>query len=235
MSEKSKILLADDSRFFLTIEAQFLRNAPVSILEARSGEQALELCRRERPQLVYLAFELPEISGAECCQRIKADPELQGTPVVLVCKEQALAEQEQARAAGCDAILTKPLDRTRFLEIGRSFLAGVREPRRPCLIPVKVAAGDRVFPSKGLDISSGGLFVESGEALDPGTVVGLEIQLCRPGEQGPWIRCRGKIGWLNTKDKPFKPNHPIGFGIKFVDVPKTAAAVLNGFIRSLAG
>ena len=234
MTEKSKILLVDDSRFFLTIESQFLRNAPVQLLEARSGEQALMLCRKERPHLVYLAHDLPDLDGAECCRRLKADPELKAIPIVLVCNEHASDHQESSREAGCDAILTKPLDRTRFLEIGRSFLAGVREPRRHCLILVRILFEDRVISAKGLDISTGGLFVESSETLPPGMVVHLELQLCRPGEQGPWIKCRGKIGWLNTKEKPFKPNHPVGLGIKFVDIPVSVAGVLHGFIRSLS-
>lgn len=233
MTERSKILLVDDSRFFLTIESQFLRNAPVELVEARSGEQALAFCRQERPHLVYLAYDLPDLDGAECCRRLKADPDLKTIPIVLVCNEQATEHQERSRAAGSDAIVTKPLDRTRFLEIGRSFLAGVREPRRHCLIRVRILLADRVIAAKGLDISTGGLFVESGETLPPGTVVQLELQLCRPGEQGPWIKCRGKIGWLNTKEKPFKPNHPVGLGIKFIDIPSPVASVLNGFIRSL--
>ena len=67
--------------------------------------------------------------------------------------------------AGCEGVLSKPLDRRRFLELGRSFLAGIRENRRLCLFRVRYRVGEKLFIGKGLDISGGGLFLESAEPL----------------------------------------------------------------------
>ena len=149
-----------------------------------------------------VAYDLPDLDGAECCRRLKADPDLKTIPIVLVCNEHVTEHQERSRAAGSDAILTKPLDRTRFLEIDRSFLAGVREPRRHCLIRVRILLEDRVSAAKGLDISTGGLFVESGETLTPGTVVQLELPLCRPGEQGPGSSAAARSAGSIPKKSP---------------------------------
>lgn len=233
MQDRSTILLVDESRFFLTIENQFLRRAPVNILEAGSTREALEVCRREKPHLIYLAFELSDQPGVECCRQIKADPALQDIPVILICNENAPEQVAHCQASGCDAILTKPLDRHRFLEIGRSFLAGVRETRRTCLITVQAGIADKTLQLKGLDISSGGIFLECTEPIAIGSVLDLELQLARPNEAGPRIKCHGRVTWINTRDNPMKPHHPVGLGIKFTDMPAQSASVLNGFLKTM--
>ncbi len=233
MTAPATILLADDSRFFLTIEKQFLRSVPVVILEAQSTAQVPAICREKKPQLIYMACDMPGESGAECCRRLKNDPLLQGIPVVLICDEKRPEQIESSRRAGCDAVLTKPLDRQRFLEIGRSFLAGIRESRRPCLIRLHYRLQDRLVTARGLDISRGGLFIESDELPAVGATLQLEMQLSLQGEQGPRIGGAGVVAWLNERERPMKPNHPVGFGVKFTDFPMASAGVLNGFLKVL--
>lgn len=227
---QSKILLVDESRFFLTIEKQFLRNVPVTILEAQSAAQTLAFCQTDRPQLIYLAQEITGMKGTECCLKIKADPTLRQIPIVMVCEP---GEEKDCLLAGCDGVLHKPIDRHRFLEIGRSFLAGIRERRRSCLISAKVESESASFNAYGLDISSGGIFLDTLTKLPIGTAVRLDIHLARPHETGPHIDCQGVVAWHNTKENPQKPNHPVGMGIKFNELTTQAAAVINGFLHSV--
>jgi CheY-like chemotaxis protein len=233
MPVSDTVLLVDDDRFFLTIEKQFLRSAPVTIIEARNAEAALIVCHEKKPQLVCMAFDLPGEDGAECCRRIKADPKLRGIAVVMVCDSAAKTQDERCRAAGCDGILYKPLDRHRFLEVTRSFLAGIRETRRHCLLPLRFKVEGQTVVAKGLDISRGGLFVETGVALQVGQALELEIHLTRSGEEGAWINCHGTVAWLNTREKLFKPTHPTGFGVKFTGIPVEAAGPLVTFVHKL--
>src|SRR5665647_1684979 len=157
-----KILLVDESRFFLTIEKQFLRNIPVTLLETQSAAQTLAFCRSEKPQLIYLAQEIIGMPGTQCCLQIKADPALCHIPIIMVCEP---GEENDCHLAGCNGVLHKPLDRHRFLEIGRSFLAGIRERRRPCLISARVQSESMTFNVRGLDISSGGIFLDTATKL----------------------------------------------------------------------
>lgn len=224
-----KILLADESRFFLTIEKQFLRNIPVTLLETQSASQTMVFCRAERPQLIYLAQEINGMPGTQCCLQIKADPELRHIPIVMICEP---GEENDCHLAGCDAVLLKPLDRHRFLEVGRSFLAGIRERRRSCLISATVQNESMKFAARGLDLSSGGIFLDTAAKLPLGTAVQLDLHLARPHETGPHIDCQGVVAWLNSKDHPQKPNHPVGIGIKFQALTTQTAAVLNGFLHT---
>ena len=117
-----KILLVDDVRLFLELEKSFLHLAQVQILTAANGEEALAVVRKERPDLVFLDLYMPVLDGAACCAAIKVDPELTATPVVMVTTGGKPDEVEQCRVAGCDGLLTKPVDRSAFLDAVARFI-----------------------------------------------------------------------------------------------------------------
>jgi len=117
-----RILLVDDVRLFLELEKSFLHLAQVELLTAANGEEALAIIRRERPDLVFLDLYMPVLDGAACCAAIKGDPELSATPVVMVTTGGKPDEVEQCRTAGCDGLLTKPLDRSAFLDMVSRFI-----------------------------------------------------------------------------------------------------------------
>ena len=217
MSSKLRILLADDSRFFRSIEGQFLKKTPVEIIEAEDCNTALSAVRNEKPDLVYMAFSLPKDGGISCCQAIKNDPELRSVPVVIICDQNELEQPELARQKGCDACLVKPLDKHSFLQIGRQYLAGIREHRQPSFFPVTITVNGEEFNSKCLDLSGGGMFVESQAEIPAGTLVNLSFKL--PDVMAMQITCSAEISWLNRKPNPLKSHYPHGLGLKFMELP----------------
>lgn len=218
MSDKLKILLADDSKFFRAIERQFLQKTPVEIVETDSSAEALSIIRNERPDLVYLSYSLPDEGGAALCRKIKADLALSTIPVVMICDKDEDEQTAIARQKGCDAILVKPLDRHSFLQVGRQFLAGIREHRQPSFFPLTFATGGEEFHGKCLDISGGGMFVETHADIPAGTLVNLSFKL--PTKEATQINCTGEVMWLNRKPNPYKPHYPHGLGVKFVELPE---------------
>ena len=215
---KLSILLADDSRFFRDIESQFLQKTPTEILEADDCDTALAMVRNERPDLVYLSFSLPPTGGLGCCQRIKKDPELRTIPVVIVCDPDAPEQPELAREKGCDACLSKPLDKHSFLQLVRQFLPGVREYRQPTFFCVTIFSGGEEFAGKCLDLSGGGMFVESQADFPLGTEIELSFNL--PDGSGAQLSCSAVISWVNRKPNPLKPHYPHGLGIRFAKLPE---------------
>lgn len=233
MSASSSILLVDESKIFLTIERQFLRTALATLHEARSTTEALAICREKRPHLVYVSYELPGQNGAELCRLLKQDPQLRRIPVVVICEESRPDQVAICQQAGCDGVLIKPLDRMRFLEVGRSFLVGIRELRRSCLMTVRYQGKSGNSTARGLDISSGGLFIDNGEHPPIGEMVQLQIQLCRPGGDGPWIEATGAVAWINERGNPTKPSHPQGFGVRFTDMTVQASGALSDYLAAM--
>ena len=84
VQNKSAILLADASKFFLSIEKQFLHKIPVEIHEATSARETLALCAKLKLDLIYLAEDLADQPGGECCRQLKDHPESGKTPVTAL-------------------------------------------------------------------------------------------------------------------------------------------------------
>lgn len=217
MSKKLRVLLADDSRFFRAIESQFLKKTPVEILEADDCSLALSMVRNEKPDLIYMAFSLPKDGGDVCCKKIKEDPELRSVPVVIICDQDQPEQLEIAKRNGCDAYLIKPLDRHNFLQIGRQFIEEIREHRQPSFFPVIISANGEEYKGKCLDLSGGGMFVESQAEIPAGSDATLSFKL--PNRSAVDLTCSGKVMWQNRKPNPMKPHYPHGLGIMFVELP----------------
>jgi len=102
-----KVLIADDSAVYRKLLEQTL-SGDYSILMARSAEQALEIFEREHPSLVITDWVMPDMTGIELCQRIRATARSSYTYIILLT---TIAEKEnvvRGLSAGADDYLTKP-------------------------------------------------------------------------------------------------------------------------------
>jgi two-component system cell cycle response regulator DivK len=68
-------------------------------------------------------IQLPLLDGYEATRRIKAEPSLRHVPVIAVTSYALAGDEEKARAAGCDAYVTKPFSPRQLLEVVRGLLA----------------------------------------------------------------------------------------------------------------
>ncbi|MDT8441492.1 MAG: response regulator [Desulfuromonadales bacterium] len=217
MSKPIQILLADDSRFFRTIEAKFLQKTPVEILEADSCAAAEVIVRGRQPDLIYLAYHLIPDGGSNLCRQLKRNAATRQIPVVMVCDQQGGEQQaEEARQAGCDDVLIKPLDRFRFLQAGRRFISAIREHRQPCFFTLSIEHMGTKINGKCLDLSVGGMFLESQEDVPVGTTFKLAFKL--PDRHATPISCQAEVMWLNRRPNAMKPHYPQGFGLRFIDL-----------------
>lgn len=217
MSSNLHVILADDSKFFRAIESKFLQKAPLEVLEARDCAEVHALIRNQRPDLIYMSFTLPDEGGDKCCRELKKDPALKSIPIIMVCDQNAEEQPELAQRSGCDAYLVKPLDRYSFLQAGRKFLDGIREHRQSSFFRLTFKSGGEDFSGKCLDISGGGMFVETQADIPLGTLINLQFKL--PDGPVSTIVCSGEVTWLNRKPNPMKPHYPNGLGVKFVGLP----------------
>ena len=122
-SERSKTILIveDNSDNLYTIQA-ILDNMGCTYISAHDGEQAVKAAKESRPGLILMDIQLPLMSGLEATTRIKADPELRGTPIVAVTARAMKGDREEILKAGCDDYLTKPLDSSEVEDIVRKWL-----------------------------------------------------------------------------------------------------------------
>lgn len=78
------------------------------VVSCGSGTEALSLARRHQPALVILDLMLPDISGIEVCERMRADPQLAATPVMMLTARTAESDRVLGLEAGADDYLAKP-------------------------------------------------------------------------------------------------------------------------------
>ena len=232
MSQGLKILIVDGSRFFRSIEKQFLAKTPAEIIEAESGEEALKSVEEHKPELVYIAVDLPDMSGVDLCRKIKANSRSKQTAVILICDQDDDVQVTACQSSSSDGVLTKPIDRHKFLEVGRQFLVSIREPRRTCLFPITFRSKNIGSDASGcrgkcLDISSGGVFIESTTLPDLNSMIDIEFVL--PHKEHSTIVCKAMVTWHNTRPNPTKPNYPIGLGVKFVDLKNAVQESIKAF------
>jgi two-component system, cell cycle response regulator len=103
-----QILVVDDSPVHRKLVEQALEDASHSLLFAKSGIEALELFRKHAPEIVLTDWMMPDLSGLELCEKIRAD-ERRGYIIVLTAKSEK-DNVVKGLAAGADDYLTKPFD-----------------------------------------------------------------------------------------------------------------------------
>ncbi len=119
----ARILIVDDEPALLEAYARILAAANHEIFRAETGEEALAICRTERPDLVLLDSALPGLQGLEVCKQIKADPELSRSSVILISGRRVSPdEQAEGLESGADGYLAKPIERRTLLAHVRALL-----------------------------------------------------------------------------------------------------------------
>jgi DNA-binding response OmpR family regulator len=103
-----KLLIVDDEEGVRALVRMTLDNGAYQIIEASEGLEALDLAREYRPDLVLLDVMLPDVSGMDVCRKIKDDPELASTTVVMLTARAQTSDVGDAEEAGADGYFTKP-------------------------------------------------------------------------------------------------------------------------------
>jgi CheY-like chemotaxis protein len=103
------VLVVDDDAFIRKLMATTLEDvSDVELHEAGDGVEALEVARRECPELIFLDLEMPRMDGIETCRRLRADPATCAATIVMVTAAHGDAIEQRADFAGADLFLTKP-------------------------------------------------------------------------------------------------------------------------------
>lgn len=104
-----KILLVDDYRVIRELLKIYLSSSQSTLLEASDGEQALQLLRSDKPDVVIADMQMPRLSGLELCRAVQADPQLSHIPVLILTGTADPDTVTACRAAGAREVLTKPV------------------------------------------------------------------------------------------------------------------------------
>jgi two-component system cell cycle response regulator DivK len=122
----STILIVEDNEKNMKLVRDILRHQGHATLEAVTGTDGVRLALEERPDLVLMDIQLPDIDGIEALGQIRADRSLDAMPVLAVSASVMPDDQQKIISSGFDAFITKPINLKQFQETVKRFLAGGR-------------------------------------------------------------------------------------------------------------
>ena len=122
---EQKILIVDDEAHIRMLIAQTLEELEdegVNFFSAENGEEALEIIRKENPQLVFLDVMMPKMNGMEVCRRVKKELALDKVFIVLLTAKGQELDRQKGQEVGADLYMTKPFDPEMILKKAREVL-----------------------------------------------------------------------------------------------------------------
>ena len=118
---KKKILVVDDTEWNRDLIVQLLEDE-YTVVQAADGEEGVRVAEQEKPDLILMDLGMPVMDGWEATRKIKANDALKHIPIIAVTSHAMVGDEIDARKAGCDDYLPKPVDDQELLKKIKKFL-----------------------------------------------------------------------------------------------------------------
>lgn len=119
------VLIVDDEEDILFILKNVLSKKGYSVREAYSGEECLEILKKEKPDLIFMDIMMPGIDGWEAARRIKKNPKTKNIPISMLSVKSDPEDREKSRNYSfADKHLSKPVDFDLLLSTAEALLSG---------------------------------------------------------------------------------------------------------------
>ena len=99
-----------------------LEDDGVNFFSAQNGEEAFEIIKAEKPQLVFLDVMMPKMNGMEVCRKVKKELQLNDVFIVLLTAKGQELDRQKGQEVGADLYMTKPFDPEVILEKAKEIL-----------------------------------------------------------------------------------------------------------------
>ncbi len=117
ISGQKSILYVEDNYENRILVRRLLQSLGYRVLEAENAKQALQQLAADKPSLILMDINMPDIDGYTLTQQIKAMPGFQSVPVLAITANVMRGDREKTIQAGCDGYIEKPIDVDRFLDL----------------------------------------------------------------------------------------------------------------------
>jgi len=105
-----KVLFVDDSDSLLKITKTILENFGYQAITATNGKEAVDLAEKEKPDIIFLDAEMPEMDGWETCQTIKNILTIKNIPIIICTGHESEEYHQKSTQLGASGHITKPYD-----------------------------------------------------------------------------------------------------------------------------
>lgn len=108
MSDKPKILVAEDEKDIRELIGFTLRFAGLDVTLAKNGIEAIEQAAQLQPDLIMLDVRMPKMTGYEACRVLKSNPDTSNIPIVILSAKGQEGEIQEGIESGADHYIVKP-------------------------------------------------------------------------------------------------------------------------------
>lgn len=120
----NQVLYIEDNRQNMRLVKKFLRMGGYHMIEASDGLSGIEIAKSEKPDIILMDINLPDIDGVEATKRLKEDPDFEMVPIIALTANAMHGDRERFLEAGCDDYLSKPVSKSELLEKIGQHLSG---------------------------------------------------------------------------------------------------------------
>jgi two-component system cell cycle response regulator DivK len=104
------VLYVEDDPEGRLLVRRVLQAAGYEVLEAKDAADGLESATHQRPDLILIDINLPEVDGLTLARQIRSIPDLAATPILAITANVMRGDRERSLGAGCDGYIQKPID-----------------------------------------------------------------------------------------------------------------------------
>lgn len=222
-----RLLLINETSLLAELGRSFVRRPGFELVAEPSGHAIEERSREGGADLVVAEMQLPDMTGADLCRRLRAGERTSTTPILLIGLP---SEREEAEAAGADVFLTTPWSRSQLLSAIRTLFPVPERSAERLAISLKILCGadEAGYVAFTRDLSANGLFIKGASPASLGERLRLRLHL--PGE--PTVSDLDLDAEVVRRVAPTgEPGKVPGIGVRFLDLPLERRLPLTRFVR----
>ena len=122
MEQAKTILYVEDSQDNRTLVRRVLQSEGFQVLEAEDASHAMLVLDDQRPDLILMDINLPEVDGYSLTTHLKLRPELRSVPIIALTANVMKGDRERSMEAGCDGYIQKPINVDTLAEQIESYI-----------------------------------------------------------------------------------------------------------------
>jgi CheY-like chemotaxis protein len=119
---KTKVLVIEDNEQNLYLITFILEKNDYEVIQARDGQEGIDLAGRVNPAMIILDIQLPVMDGYEVARQLSAKAETKDIPIIAVTSYAMVGDREKTIAAGCTGYIEKPIDPGTFIDEIEKYL-----------------------------------------------------------------------------------------------------------------
>lgn len=226
-----KVLVVDNVKSILEREKSLLNRDSFLIFSATSGDEAIQVHKKEKVDIMIMDLDMPDMPGDEVCRIIRADDELKKVSIILATLYGGEEEAERCRKAGANAYIKKPINKDDLAEKMATLLGVPARQAIRILVKVKVEGkvGSDFFIANTVDVSETGLLFECDHELGAGDMV--ETSFFLPGISGyNRVVVKSQLMRAVPSDGSLRR-----YGVKFTEFVEGTPQLIAEFIEKKTG